>query len=189
MNNEEVVEKYGVTKNFGIGIFLQMLLMAAALVLTLVGLFTSRDLNRTIIYVGQTASCVLIIVFGIFRFKDRDRKFLRVVLNSYALLEALRAALLSTDGIDFWVGALAKFILAVLACNCVLVAERMDQASSVKISVGMVILEAVLYVVFLLGFPGVLYGHLNRFLPLVGVLIAGSIALLQKGKNMQLGNE
>ena len=87
------------------------------------------------------------------------------------------------------ISALAKFILAVLACNCVLVAERMEKGSSEKISLGMVILEIVLYIVFLVGFPGVMLGHLNRFLPLVGVLIAGSIALLQKGKNSQLGKE
>ncbi len=53
----------------------------------------------------------------------------------------------------------------------------------------MVILEIVLYLVFLVGFPGVMLGHLNRFLPLVGILIAGSIALLQKGKNSQLGKD
>ncbi len=65
----------------------------------------------------------------------------------------------------------------------------MEKGSSEKISLGMVILEIVLYIVFLVGFPGVMLGHLNRFLPLVGVLIAGSIALLQKGKNSQLGKE
>ena len=65
-----------------------------------------------------------------------------MVLNSYALLEALRAALLNTDGVNPWVGALAKFILAVLACNCVLVAERIEKGSSEKISLGMVILES-----------------------------------------------
>ena len=189
MNNAEVMEKYGISKKLGIGLMLQMLLMIAALILTIVGIINNTNLHRAIIYIGQAVACILIIVFGVFRFKERDRKFLRIVLNSYALLEALRAALLNTDGVNPWVGALAKFLLAVLACNCVLVAERMDKGSSEKISLGMVILEIVLYIVFLVGFPGVMLGHLNRFLPLVGVLIAGSIALLQKGKNSQLGKD
>ncbi len=41
-------------------------------------------------------------------------------------------------------------------------------------------LEVLLYVVFLIGFPGVLLGQLNKFMPLVGILIAGSIAFIQE---------
>ncbi len=132
MNNDEVMEKYGISKKLGIGIMLQMLLMISALILTIVGIINNTNLHRAIIYIGQAAACILIIV---------------------------------------------------------LVAERMEKGSSEKISLGMVILEIVLYIVFQVGFPGVMLGHLNRFLPLVGVLIAGSIAILQKGKNSQLGKE
>ena len=189
MNNDEVMKKYGITKKFGIMIGLQMLLMMSAFVLTIVGLINNTNPYREIVYTGQACSCALIIVFGIFRFKDRDRHFLRVVLNSYALLEALRAALLNTEGVNPWVGVLARFILACLACLCVLVAERMEQGESERISIAMVVMEIILYIVFLVGFPGIMLGHLNRFLPLVGVFIAGSIALLQKGKNNQLGKE
>ena len=112
---------------------------------------------------------------------------LKIVIIAYALLEALRAALLNTNGIDPLISYIYRFLLAVLACNCVLVAERLDKRSGEKIAVGMVVLELALYIVFLIGFPGVTYGRLNRILPFVGILIAGSIALLQKAKNMQLG--
>lgn len=51
----------------------------------------------------------------------------------------------------------------------------------------MVLLEIILYGVFILGFPGVMLGHLNAVMPAVGVLIAASVALLLRGKNVQLG--
>ncbi len=86
MNNDEVMEKYGISKRLGIGIMLQMLLMIAALILTIVGIINNTNLHRAIIYIGQAAACILIIVFGVFRSNHSNRKFLRIVFNSYALL-------------------------------------------------------------------------------------------------------
>ena len=187
MDDKEIMKKYGITKGIGITIFIQMLLISAALVITIIGLTQISDTRRIIIYVGQAIASVLVFCLGIFRFKARNRKMLKIVINAYALLEALRAALLNTNGIDPLISYICRFLLAVLACNCVLVAERLDKRSGEKIAVGMVVLELALYIVFLIGFPGVTYGRLNRILPFVGILIAGSIALLQKAKNMQLG--
>lgn len=50
-------------------------------------------------------------------------------------------------------------------------------------AVSVIALEIVLYLVFLFGFPGIMLGLLNRFLPLAGVLIAGSIFILIKTDN------
>lgn len=187
MTNEEVKEKYGITKSFGLLIMLFMLSIGGAFVVTMIGLFRIGDMTRVIIYIGQAICCLLIFDFGAFRFKNRDRKNLRIVLYAYAFLEALRCSLLVIVGVKTWAGIGARFILVLLACCCVLEAERMDKKEAEWIAIALIVLEIALYIVFLLGFPGILKGHLNRFMPIVGVLIACSIFLLQKGKNMQLG--
>jgi hypothetical protein len=51
----------------------------------------------------------------------------------------------------------------------------MDKPDNIKIAISVVVLEVALYLVFLFGFPGIMLGHLNRFLPLVGVLITASM--------------
>ncbi|MBR6230237.1 MAG: hypothetical protein IKQ97_10910 [Eubacterium sp.] len=187
MTNEEVKEKYGITKSFGILIMLCMLSIVGAFAITMVGLFRIGDAYRVIIYIGQALCCVLIFDLGAFRFKNRDRKNLRIVLYAYAFLEALRVSMLSTGGVKPIFAMAARFILVLLACCCVLESERMDTKAGEWIAGALIVLEVSLYIVFLLGFPGILKGRLNKFMPLVGVLIACSIFLLQKGKNRQLG--
>lgn len=187
MKEEQIREKYGIGKKLGIALNVHLVLMVAAFAITVIGILRNTNLQRTIIYGGQAIACLLIVFFGVLRFADRDRKNLKIVLNAYALLEAFRAALLNTTGIHPAVAVISRFILAILACTCILVAERMDKRSGERVAILMVLLEFVLYLIFLLGFPGVLLGRMNRFLPLVGVFIAGSIALLQKSKNVQLG--
>lgn len=187
MNDEEVMERYGVSKKFGIRVFFHMLLIILAFAISIVGIMKNTDLHRMIIYSGQALTCVCIFIFGFFKFKDRDRIYFRVVLNAYALLEALRASLLNTTGVNPWIGALARFLLVILACQCVLIAEKMDRRSREKNAIFMVCTEIALYLIYIFGFPGVMLGHLNRVMPIVGVLIAATIALLQQGKNIQLG--
>ena len=171
----EANEKIEVSKKNGVLAVVHMICVAAALVLAIVGIVRISNIGRLIIYIGQGLICIAILVLGLIHFKDGSRKYLHVILIAYAFLEALRVALLSTDGVNQIVGYVARFFLAVLACACILLAERMDKADNIKIAISVVVLEVALYLVFLFGFPGVMLGHLNRFLPLVGVLITASV--------------
>lgn len=179
MGDKEAMEK-GTEKKVGVGAVVQILLMVAAMVLAVIGIVRNTNILRIVIYVWQCLAGMLILVFGVLQFKDADRKIFRWILYSYALLEGVRSVLLNTIGVNHVVGAFAKLILVALACTCVLMAERLNDASGIKVAIGLVVLEVILYLVFLIGFPGVLLGRLNRFLPMVGVLIAVNIALVQK---------
>ena len=187
MENSNVNEKHGISDKLRTGIIIQTVLVAAALVISVLAAFRSHEFRRIIVYAGQAITCLLIIIFGTVKFKDKDRMFLKVILNCYAFLEALRAVLIITTGIAPVVSGITRFLMILLACVCVLLSERLDKKDGERLSIYLAILEVVLYLVFLLGFPGVLYGTINRFIPLSGVLIAGSIALFVKAKNQQLG--
>ena len=189
MENNAQNEKYGISQKMRWGIIIQTVLVGIALVLTCVACARSHELRRIIIYAGQAITCLLIIGFGLFKFGDRNRKFLVLIINCYALIEILRAVLIITTGITPVIAGITRLILAVIACSCVLLAERIDKKDSELIAVGIVVLEFALYLIFLLGYPGVMYGRINRFIPLAGVFIAGSIALLTRAKNQQLGVE
>ena len=154
-------------------------MIVGAFALTVYGLIRNIDIFRAIIYGMQCLECALIFVFGVLKFKDDSGKIFKCVLVSYALLEALRAAILGTTGVNTVVGMIARFILAVLACTSILAAERLGQDSFKKTAICMVVLEATLYLVFLLGFPGVMLGRFNRFMPAVGVLVALTILFSQ----------
>ena len=169
------------------GIIAQTVLVAAALVVSCYACFRSHELRRTIIYAGQAIICLLIMGFGTLRFKEESRKYLAIIINCYAVLEILRAVIIITTGIEPVVSGIARLILAVIACGCMVLSERLGKKDSEVISVCIVALEVTLYLVFLLGFPGVMYGRFNKFIPLAGVFIAGSIALFVKAKNQQLG--
>lgn len=171
-------------KKFDNKTIVSMIILVVAFAISVFGLIRNTDIYRGIIYFGQCLACVLIFAFGIMKFKDAESKIFKIVLISYALLEALRASLLNITGVHFIFGAIARLVLVCLACTCVLVADRMGNKPSKKMAIGMTILEIILYIVFLVGFPGVMLGRMNRFLPLAGVLIAASIALLQKNESM-----
>ncbi len=179
MGNEDVMGKKYVNKTI-----VSMIILVVAFAISVFGLVRNTDIYRGIIYFGQCLACVLIFVFGTMRFKDSDGRIFKIILISYALLEALRASLLNITGVNFIFGVIARFILACLACTCVLVADRIGKRGSGKIAICMMILEIILYIVFLVGFPGVMLGRMNRFLPLSGVLIAATIALLQKDESL-----
>ncbi|MCR5558454.1 MAG: hypothetical protein K6F75_12955 [Butyrivibrio sp.] len=167
---------------FGTAAIIKGIMLIAAFVLGIVGIVRITDIYRIIIYAGQCIICVALFLFGVLKFKDVEGKFLKITIISYAILEALRASLINVTGVHFAVGVIARFILASLACTCVLMAERMGKESGKRTAIGMLTLEVILYVVFLAGFKGILLGRINRFLPLIGVLIAGTIALLHKEK-------
>ena len=179
MGNEDVMGKKYDNKTIA-----SMIILVVAFAISVFGLVRNTDIYRGIIYFGQCLACVLIFVFGAMRFKDSDGRIFKIILISYALLEALRASLLNITGVHFIFGVIARFILACLACTCVLIADRMGKREPGKIAICMMILEIILYIVFLIGFPGVMLGRMNRFLPLSGVLIAASIALLQKSESL-----
>ena len=115
MNNNEMIEKYSLTKKTGVSILLQLILMAVTLIISLFGVFKTVDLvsdiNRLIVYGGQAAICLATIVFGIFYFGKKDTRYFKSLVIAYALLEAIRVSLLQTGGIAGVYSFLAKFIL------------------------------------------------------------------------------
>ncbi len=189
MNEQEVMEKYGISKRMRMGLIVQNILLVIAFGISVVGIIRNISMYREMIFFGQAAICAALIYFCIFKFKDRDRDYLKVILMAYALLEAIRAALLNTNGINPAIAGLARFVLVVLAICYVLIAERIDKKDSERIALAMVVLEVALYLIFIFGFPGMMYGRLNRIYPIVGVLISGSIAIFLKAKFEQLGAE
>lgn len=188
MNNEEILQKYGVNKKMGIGIFFQILLLVIGLAITVAGIIRISDPKRVIIYIGQALACIMFIVFGGLKFKNSDNRFFKYTIYSYGFLEALRSTFLGIDGVAPVFGYLARFILIALACNCVVFAERSGKKESLKISFGLLAFEILLCIVYFVGFPGVMLGRINRILPFVGVVIAGSLVLFQKGRIEQMEN-
>ena len=178
MENKEVIKKYGIRKKTALLIMGQVVLMIMALIVTLVGTTKTHDsIHRIIIYTGQSISCIAIILYGVVYFNKRDIKYFRTVIISYALLEALRVSLLSTNGIPDVPAVLAKLLLVILACDCVLLSERIGKKEGMIVSYAMLALEILLYMVFIIWFPAVRTRLLFIAMPFVGILIAGSICM------------
>lgn len=190
MNNQEMISKYGITKKTGIYILMQMILMMGALIISLFGVFTSldlvNDLNRLIVYGGQAAICMATIAFGVYYFNKKETKYFKSLVIGYALLEAIRVSLLQTGGISGIYSFLAKFILALLALDAALLSERLEKKEGLRMSVAMVGLEILLYVVFIVGFPAVRTRLLYMIVPLVGILMAGSMCIFVTGRLEQI---
>ena len=163
-------------------VIMQVLLVLIAAVISVVGIIRAMpDYYRVVVYACQAVVCVFIAVFGIRRIKDDDFSRFRIIINAYAFFEAIRAAILNTNGVPFWAAFTARFLLAILACNCVLFAERLsDSKESMRIGYGLIVLEILLYIVFAAGFAGLRYSRVAMIMPLVGVLIAGSMVLFRK---------
>ena len=184
---------YMITKITGIFIFLQMILMAGALAISLVGVFTSldlvNDLNRLVVYGGQAAICLATLVFGIYYFKKNETKHFKILVIGYALLEAIRVSLLQTGGIKGIYGFLAKFLLVLLALCAAFLADRLEKKQGLYLSLIMVAMEILLYGVFIIGFPAVRTNLLYMIVPLVGVFMAGSMCIFITGKLEQKNYE
>ena len=82
MNNEST----GVKKKIGVGLFLQVLLLVVALVLTIVAIVKSRDVNRLIIYIGQAVTCAFFIFYFVCHLKKTTTKHFKWTIYSYAVL-------------------------------------------------------------------------------------------------------
>ena len=190
MNNNEMIDKYNLTKKTAILILLQMTLMTGALIISLFGVFSSldlvNDLNRLVVYGGQAAICFATIVFGVYYFGKKDTKYFKSLVLAYALLEAIRVSLLRTGGISETYSFLAKFILVLLAVAAVLLSERLEKKEGLHLSVIMAILEILLYVIFIVGFPAVRTRLLYMIVPLVGILMAGSMCIFVTGRLEQI---
>lgn len=190
MNGQEMIDKYHITKKTGISILLQMILMTAALIISLFGIVKSLDLvsslNRLIVYGGQAAICLATIVFGVYYFHKQDTKYFKSLIIGYALLEAIRVSLLQTGGISGIYSFLSKFILVLLALDAALLSEKVEKKEGLHLALGMVGLEIALYVIFLIGFPAVRTRLLYMIVPLVGIFMAGSMCIFITGRLEQI---
>ena len=190
MNNKEMIDKYNITKKTGIMILLQIILMTGALIISLFGVFTSldlvNDLNRLIVYGGQAAICLATIVFGVCYFNKKNTKYFKRCVIGYDLLEAVRVSLLQTGGIAGIYSFLAKFILVLLALDAALLSEKFEKKEGLRLALTMVGLEILLYCIFIVGFPAVRTRLLYMIVPLVGILMAGSMCIFVTGRLEQI---
>jgi hypothetical protein len=190
MKNNEMTEKISLSKKIRVSILLQLILTAVALIISLFGVFKTldlvNDLNRLIVYGGQAAICVATIVFGVYYFGKNDTKYFKSLVFSYALLEAIRVSLLQTGGIEGIYSFLAKFVLVLLVLSAAFLFERLEKKEGLKLSFIMVGLEILLYVIFIVGFPAVRTNLLYMIVPLVGILMAGSMCVFVTGRLEQI---
>ena len=190
MNNKEMIDKYSITKKTGVLILLQIVLMTGALIISLFGVFTSLDLvnnlNRLVVYGGQATICMATIVFGVYYFNKKESKYFKSLVIGYALLEAIRVSLLQTGGIAGIYSFLAKFILVLLALDAALLSERYEKKEGLRLALAMVGLEILLYLIFIIGFPAVRTRLLYMIVPLVGILMAGSMCIFVTGRLEQI---
>lgn len=190
MNNKEMIEKYSITKKTGIMILLQMILMTVALMISLFGIFKSLDLvnsiNRLIVYGGQAIICFATIVFGVLHFNKQNTKYFRKLIIGYALLEGIRVSLLQTGGIAEIYSFLAKFIMVLLALDAALLSERIEKKEGLTLALTMVGLEIILYLIFIIGFPAVRTRMMYMIVPLVGILMTGSMCIFITGRLEQI---
>ena len=168
---------------------IQIILIIFAFCLSLFGIYKTigmnNSTNRIIIYSGQAIACLAIIIFGFVYFNKKETKYFRSVIISYGLLEAIRASLLQTSGVDDIYSFLAKFLLVLLACDCFLLSNKVEEKEGYYLSLTMVGYEIALFLVFLIGFPSVKTRILYISLPFVGILIASTMCLFIKGRLMQ----
>jgi hypothetical protein len=190
MNNNEMAEKISLSKKTRVSILIQLILTAVALIISLFGVFKTldlvNDLNRLIVYGGQAAICVATIVFGVYYFGKNDTKYFKSLVFSYALLEAIRVSLLQTGGIEGIYSFLAKFVLVLLVLSAAFLFDRLEKKEGLKLSFIMLGLEILLYVIFIVGFPAVRTNLLYMIVPLVGILMSGSMCVFVTGRLEQL---
>ena len=160
--------------------YVSLVLAAAALALSLVGVVRVANIYRQIIYLGQALVSGCLLIQQIIHLKNDQKGYLKTILYAYAIVEALRATVLITVGVNMIAGYVSKFILVALACCCVIAAERIGSKGAEAAAYCIIAFELIVYCVFLGGFPGIMLGLLNRFLPLVGIFISASLCILIK---------
>ena len=193
MSNKEKAKNYTISNKTRISILFQLILMAVALIISLFGIFKSldlvNDLNRLVVYGGQAAICLATIVFVVCYFGKKNTKYFRSLVIAYALLEAIRVSLLQTGGIRGIYSYTAKFVLVLLVLSAGFLSDRLEKKEGLKLSFIMVGLEILLYIIFIVGFPAVRTNLLYMIVPLVGVLMAGSMCLFVTGRLEQLTHD
>lgn len=191
MNNQEIIKKYGINKNTGIGMMIQVILVMIALIFTMIGIYEANHAhnNITIVYISQAIEFLSIIIFGVVKFKNKNIRDFKIIINAYAVFLALQAAVLNMSDYSNVIAVLMRFIIIILACNCVLFSERLEKKDSVYISYAFVFLEIALYVIFLIGAPNSANDNLLRGLIFSGTIMAGSICLFGKARLEQLKNK
>ena len=93
---------------------------------------------------------------------------------------------MQTGGIAEIYSFLAKFILVLLALDAALLSERLEKKEGLYLALTMVGLEILLYVIFIIGFPSVRTRLLYMIVPLVGILMAGSMCIFVTGTLEQI---
>ena len=93
---------------------------------------------------------------------------------------------MQTGGIAEIYSFLAKFILVLLALDAALLSERLEKKEGLYLALTMVGLEILLYVIFIIGFPSVRTRLLYMIVPLVGILMAGSMCIFVTGRLEQI---
>ena len=184
MDKEKQREKYGIAGAIATIMQIQMLVVGLALVLTAYGIIVSFDSpSRLIVYILQAVTCIAILIFGLFHFHKKEKMYFKGVVFAYAALEAIRCTLLGTTGVDKIPAYAARLIMVVLACLSVLLGERLGERKANFIAALILFLEAALYLIFAYAFAT---GRLIfKLLPLVGILIAGSLYLFNVAKVKQ----
>ena len=189
MSKEKSREKFGISGGIAVLMQIQMVIVGLALIITGYGAVCSLNSpRRLIVYILQAITCLTILFFGLFHFHTRKIIIFKVVIYCYAALEAVRCALLSTTGISEWPSVLAKLLLVALACGLVVLAEHLGERKYASLSYLLIFFEAALFLLF-----GLLFNTggrlLFKILPLVGVLICGSICLFNEAKIRQVKHD
>ena len=147
MGKEEKRKKYGIGGGIAVMMQIQMIIIGIALIITGYGIVSSFDSGkRLVVYLLQACTCITILVFGLFHFHKKKMSYFKGVVYAYALLEAVRCALLSTTGIDAWAGILAKLLLVALSCGLVMLAEHLGEKKYSNLAYLLIFFEAALQV-------------------------------------------
>lgn len=181
MENKEVIKKYSIKKRTALVMMLHVVILMFAFAISIYGIARTSlenfNLNRIIIYGGQAIVCLILIIFGIVYFNKKDTKYFKSVTIAYAIVEAVRVSLLQTVGVDEMYGIVAKLILVFLAIDSAFLSENIDNRKGLTISILMVLLEVLLYIDFIVGFPAIKTRLLYLALPLIGIFVSSSTSL------------
>ena len=185
MSKDEQRKKYGIKGVVAVMMQIQMIIVGIGLIITGYGIINSFDsTKRLVVYILQAFACLAILLFGLFHFNKKKAAFFKGVVYSYALLEGVRCALLSTSGVDGWAAIMARLLLVALACGLVLLAEHLGERKYCNLAYLLIFFEAALFLIFALMFAT--NGRLLfKILPVVGVLICTSICIFNEAKIRQ----
>ena len=188
MDKDKYMAKYGIANTIAILMQVQLVLIGGALIISGIGisrtLGQANSLNRLVVYCMQAVVCIAILVFGIFHFHKKKTVYFKTVLYVYAIMEGVRCAILRTGGVDDWAAIASRVLMIAISWALIILATHLGERKYVPVSYFLIFEETALYLVFILGFPGVT-GWLYKLLPLVGILIAASICLFSEAKTKQ----